>query len=534
MSTLKFHSRRASHSDHSAQMSVGLLALILLAALVPSAIAQMAAAGPVSEAQARRVFSKQSTGPSMTKPKSFFRQAQGGSTVPGQVYVCFRAEAAHAQRQAAHALARMNREERPFGLYLPDTVLAHVAPGRERHAINAYLDNPDVIYAEPVYLVETSAIPNDPGWIWLWGMSKIRAPDAWDVTTGDPNFTIGVVDSGLNFTHPDLAANVWTNRGEIPGNGIDDDNNGFVDDVRGWHFVNGNNIITDNNPVTHGTHVSGTIGAVGNNSTGVAGVNWRCKILMAACGVTGTRTLGNTAQGLAYLLTNGVKISNHSYGSASFSQTEFAMFSRAQQEGHIAVCAAGNSMSDNDATPLYPASYALDNIIAVASHDALFDLISTFSNWGATTVDIAAPGSDIVSTVRAYETGIAALDGTSMASPLVTGVIALVWSRYPNLTWQEVRARVLTGGIPVAGLVGKVSSGKRLDAVRPMGVWVQYGTSLGSGTIASPSPSIPDALPLVPSFGHLFVRAPSANFSGRLGDKPMRIESYGGAVRIGP
>jgi subtilisin family serine protease len=482
-----------------------------------------------------RVFSRQPTNAPVTRSKDFFRRPWGGPRQPQQLYVKFYPKTTVQQRQAAHRTAGASRVENGFGDVLPDTVLVTMPAGRERVAADSYLDNTNVIYAEPVYLAQTAAvIPNDPEWPLQWGMQRIRAEHAWDFAKWDTNFVVGVVDSGLFYDHLDLKNNVWTNPREIPGNNIDDDGNGRVDDTNGWNFYRNDASILDNG-TSHGTHVSGIIAAVGDNSKRVVGVNWKCKILMAACGVPGTNTMTNTLQAFSYILTSGVRVSNHSYGGTNYSQTAYDLFLAAQRMGHIAVCAAGNDSSNNDGTPVYPASYQLDNIISVAA-SSLSDELALFSNYGSNSVDLAAPGFSILSTVAAFPDGTGYKDGTSMAAPHVTGAISLIWSTYPQLTWQEVRARVLTGVTESIGLQSKVASNGRLDVARSMAVVCDPGAGGGgTGVLIDPYRNFSDSLGKVPHFGQLYIKPPIQPWSwtGRIGGHPKRIAPLNGTVRIG-
>jgi subtilisin family serine protease len=499
--------------------------LFLMMALAPLATGQQAAG------RGNRVLkSKQPPGDPVTKPKQFFRTFQKGPFAPGQVYVSFREGTTPEQMQACHGKAKMVRQEASYEGLLPGTFRVSVPPGKEREAIDAYLDDPNVVYAEPMYLPKpTETIPNDPDWP-LWGIRRIDTEHAWDVSTGDPNFKIGIVDSGLNYTHPDVAANVWTNPGEIAGNGIDDDGNGKIDDVRGWNFYLNNNDISDRG-IYHGTHVAGIIGAVGNNSTAVVGVNWNCKIVMAACG-NPQGTLSDTIGAFGYILTNGVKVSNHSYGGYDYSQTAYNMFYRAQQLGHIAVCSAGNDDNDNDSNSHYPDGYALDNIISVGAHDDI-NLIASFSNYGASSVDLLAPGVDILS--LGPGSGTHRLDGTSMAAPHVTGVIALIWSKFPSLTWQQMRARILTGVETYSQYSDWCATGGRVDATRSMAVFFQVGAGSGNGHQDDPYDDLGDALSDVPLWGQLYIKPGSSHVSTtRLDGNAKRIAPWGGVVRIAP
>ena len=460
------------------------------------------------------------------KPKAFFRKFQSARFQSGELYVKFRDGTLPAKKTAAHAGAGMIRIKHAFQV-LPGTYHITVPPGRELAAVNAYLDDPDVLYAEPIYLAEPQdTTPNDSGWP-LWGMLRINAENAWDVWRGFGDFKIGIVDSGLNYQHSDLAANVWTNPGEIPANGIDDDGNGKIDDVRGWNFADNNNDVMDVNSY-HGTHVAGTIGAVGNNGTGVVGLNWFCKLVIAKCGRANETSLFNTTQGLEYLLTNGVKVSNHSYGSTNFTQTQYNMFQRAMQMGHLAICAAGNDGVNMDVQPFYPAAFDLPNIISVGAIDRFGTLNY---NYGQTNVDLVAPGVEILSTTTGSATT-ESKNGTSMASPHVAGAVALVWSMFPQLTWQQVRTRIVTGVTP-GGYA--VATGGRLDVSRSLAVFVNPHRIFpgGVGTADDPFKSFDDGLADVPDYGQLYLQNGSLVRTARISSSsPARISPYSGAVRI--
>ncbi len=274
-------------------------------------------------------------------------------------------------------------------------------------ALEIYQDDPDVEYAEPNYYRYIAAAPNDTYFDQLWGLhntgqdvngtsgtadADMDAPEAWDITTGSSDVVIAVIDSGVDYNHPDLSANIWTNPGEIAGNGIDDDGNGYVDDVRGWDFVDDDNDPIDSND--HGTHVAGTIAAVGDDSTGVTGVSWAAKIMVLRfLDAFGSGTTANAISAIEYANAKGAHVINNSMGGAGFSQAEKDAIDASSA---LVVCAAGNEDADNDSTPSYPASYTSTNIIAVAATDQDDDLAS-FSNYGATSVDVAAPGTNIYS-----------------------------------------------------------------------------------------------------------------------------------------
>ncbi len=330
--------------------------------------------------------------------------------------------------------------------------------------------NPDVEYAEPNFILSIDAIPDDPQFTNLYGLDNnaqtggaidadIDAPEAWDIETGT-NTVVAVIDSGLDYNHVDIQGNVWSNSGEIANNGIDDDGNGYVDDVRGWDFAN-----TDNDPMddnNHGTHVAGTIAATGNNGVGVTGVNWSARVMplkfITAAGTGGT---ADAIAAIDYAVANGARIINASWGGTFFSQALFDAISAANTAGVLFVAAAGNNGVDTDVTPNYPASYDIPNIISVAATDST-DGLAAFSNFGATSVDLGAPGVVILSTIPAN--AYASFSGTSMASPHVAGVATLALSREPTLSVAELSAALLDNTDPVGSLLGRTVTGGRLNA----------------------------------------------------------------------
>lgn len=352
-----------------------------------------------------------------------------------------------------------------------------VPPGRVVEFANKFKKKDSVEYAEPNYILRVALIPNDPGFPQLWGLhntgqtggavdADIDAPEAWDIVRSSTH-VVGVIDTGIDYTHEDLAANMWTNPGEIPGNGIDDDSNGFIDDVNGWDFVN-----NDNDPFDdygHGTHVAGTIAAVGNNNTGVAGINWLGKIAaLKFLDANGYGTTDNAIKAILYANQMGFAVSNNSWGGGGFSQALYDAISAANATGYLFVAAAGNSGVNADISPMYPAAYDLPNIISVAATDHN-DLKASFSNYGATSVDLGAPGVNIYSTVPkgscylCSASGYLSLRGTSMASPHVAGTAALLWNYNPALNYLEVKNKLLNLSDPIDDLRGKTLSGGRLN-----------------------------------------------------------------------
>jgi subtilisin family serine protease len=361
-------------------------------------------------------------------------------------------------------------------------------------AIATLKNDPNILYAEPDYILQKTDVPNDPYYTTgsqLWGMygdttspSNVfgsQAAEAWALNyTGSSSVVVGVIDEGIQVTHPDLSANIWVNPREIASNGIDDDANGKIDDINGWDFFNKDATVFDgatNAAIdAHGTHVSGTIGAVGGNGIGVAGINWKVKIVSAKfLGPTG----GFTSDAILAIdyLTNlkkaGVNLVaiNNSWGGGGFSQAMQDAINRAGDQGIFFVAAAGNSNANNDLTASYPSNYACtktalnavrswDCVVAVASINSVGSR-SSFSSYGATTVDLGAPGESIISTVpnNAY----ANYSGTSMATPHVTGAIALCASVNPSITPEQIRTALMTTSVPTSSLTGRVVTNGRLD-----------------------------------------------------------------------
>jgi subtilisin family serine protease len=327
-----------------------------------------------------------------------------------------------------------------------------------------------VEFAEPIHLYRPSKSPDDPRFKDLWGLSRVDAPAAWDKTTGDRKVVVAVVDDGVALNHADIAPNLWVNPDEIEDNGQDDDGDGYVDDVHGYDFVDDDG---DPSPATsgdvrwHGTHVSGTIGAVGDNGVGVVGVNWQVSIMaLRALGPDGGRA-DALARAINYATDHGARVINASWGGGGTSQTLSKAIARAGKRGVLFAVAAGN---DGAKKPEYPANLALDNVLSVgatAPNDALAD----FSNQGAL---VAAPGVGILSTTSPgrYER----YDGTSMATPHVAGIAALLWSKHPDATLRQVRDAILASGQETAGVEhGRVSAARALATLE--------GSSGGAGSL---------------------------------------------------
>jgi subtilisin family serine protease len=285
-------------------------------------------------------------------------------------------------------------------------------------AVEILKADPDIEYAEPNYLRYAMAtIPDDTDFTRLWGLNNsgqsvngivgtadrdIDAPEAWDIATGSSTVVIAVLDSGGAYDHADLSDNIWSNTDEIPDNGVDDDGNGYVDDLRGWDFVDNDNDPSDS--YDHGTHVAGTIAAKGNNGIGVTGVCWTAKIMpLKFLDASGAGTVLGEIAAIDYAIQNGANIINASYGGSGLSQIEYDAIANANAAGIVFVAAAGNAAADIDTTPVYPAGHDLANIVSVASTNQ-DDALSSFSNYGHASVDVAAPGENIYSTQPTRQT----------------------------------------------------------------------------------------------------------------------------------
>jgi len=332
--------------------------------------------------------------------------------------------------------------------------------------------NPNVEIAEPNYLVSILRTPNDQFFDLLWGMHNIQndadidAPEAWDKLTGSNNI-VAVIDTGVDYTHEDLAANMWVNPGEVAGNGIDDDNNGYVDDIHGADFFGDN----DTDPMDdhgHGTHVAGTIAAVGDNGVGVTGVSWNTKIMaLKFLGPNGGGYVVDAVEAIEYAINNGANILNNSWSGGGYSQAMFDFISAANDAGILFVAAAGNNHTNNDVAEVYPQGYQLDNVISVAATNR-YDNLANFSNYGANSVHLGAPGVAIYSTVptnvcTACSNGYLSFNGTSMAAPHVSGAAALLLAQSPSMSAFDLKATLMSSVDPIPSLAGYTISGGRLN-----------------------------------------------------------------------
>jgi len=333
-------------------------------------------------------------------------------------------------------------------------------------------------YVEPDHQRKWSLVPTDTSFQdgTLWGLrnngqaggvagADIGVTNAWDITVGATNVIVCVLDSGVRYTHQDLASQMWRNPGEIPGNGLDDDNDGYVDNVFGINAVSGTGDPFDD--FGHGTHVAGTIGAAPNNGFGHVGVAWNSRLMAVKCGDAFGPYTSAIIEGIDFAIARGVKVINASFGGYSFNQAEFDAFLRARNAGILVVAAAGNDGINIDLFPSYPATFPLDNIICVAALDRR-DGIASFSNFGRNSVHLGAPGVEISSTYYTADNSYQQLDGTSMAAPHVAGVAALVFSLTNSMTYTEVRNRILFTAVPVSALATNTTQGGRVNAYRAL------------------------------------------------------------------
>jgi len=339
--------------------------------------------------------------------------------------------------------------------------------------------DPLVEYVEYNFTVELVSSPNDPLYPDMWNLENngqsggkpgadIGAHQAWDVNTGSPDVVVAVIDTGIDYNHPDLNPNIWINSGEIPGNGVDDDGNGYVDDVHGYDFIN-----KDGDPMDdhgHGTHVTGTIAAKGNNTLGVVGVAWQSRVMaLKFLDARGRGSIADAIDAIQYATKMGARLSNNSWSGGARSVALIDAITAADEAGVLFVAAAGNNRRNSDLFSEYPSSYNLGNIISVAATDHN-DNRAIFSNYGLKSVDLGAPGEKILSTMTARGTlccpgsdGYGELRGTSMATPHVSGAAALLFSAFPNMNHRQVKNRILETVDPVAALQGITVTGGRLN-----------------------------------------------------------------------
>ena len=395
-------------------------------------------------------------------------------SVPGEVLVRIDAGASPAEVAAIEHLADADQTDR-IAKVRSGTLWRMRSRSKNTEALTTALQkNPKVVYAEPNFIVSASATPNDPSYAQLWALkntgqstgfagSDISAEGAWDRTTGSSTIVIGVVDTGINYTHPDLAANVWSNPGGKGSTGC----------AAGTHGFNAITRTCDpKDDEGHGSHTSGTIGAAGNNGIGVTGVNWSTSIMgLKFLASNGYGTTANAIAAIDFAVQAkidgvNVRVLSNSWGSRNYSRALLDIINEAGEHDILFVASAGNSGSSTDDYPYYPAAYMTPNLISVAATDNR-DGLAAFSNYGPTTVHLGAPGVGVLSTVLG--SGYAFYDGTSMAAPHVAGVAALLLAKSPALTAAEVKSAILDNTDPTPELAGRTITGGRLNAARTLG-----------------------------------------------------------------
>lgn len=433
---------------------------------------------------------------------SFFMSAaqaiKAEKAVPGEIIVTFREhdseKGAHARvERALHSILGSNAVRSITALQM-DTSIAKVVliDSRKTMAAISQLTHSlanEVRYAEPNFIYHAEVLPgsfmagepNDARFNEQWDMkntgqidkpgtgqtgtegSDINVAPLWsEGVTGDRNLLVAVIDTGIDYTHPDLAANMFRNEKEIPENGIDDDANGVIDDVYGANFSGDAGVGNGLDDHNHGTHCAGTIGAVGNDGNGISGVNWNVSMMPAKfLTASGSGTLEGALNAIKYSTKMGAKVLSNSWGGGSYSETLHDAIKESSQAGALFIAAAGNDGTSNDVEPHYPSNYDLPNVVSVAATDNR-DVIASFSNYGKRTVHVSAPGKNILSTVKGG--GYATYSGTSMATPHVSGIAALIWGANPSWTAAEVKERLITTSKFVAGLKKKTVSKGRVNA----------------------------------------------------------------------
>jgi subtilisin family serine protease len=441
-------------------------------------------------------------GPATARPGHEDSPGRQRPAVPSELLVGFRAGVSAAEQNAL--LRRLDVvSKRRFGRIRG--TLAMAPPGALQATLEALQADPRVRYAEPNYplhAVDHGASPSDPFFHQLWGLDNfgqavsgvtgtadadVDAPEAWAFGTGSSDVVVGVIDTGIALSHPDLASNLWTNEDEVPGNGLDDDGNGYVDDWRGWDFANDDNDPSDDNG--HGTHVAGTIGARGDDGVGVAGLSWQVRLMpLKFLGANGSGTTADAVEAILYAAANGADLTNNSWSGAPYSQALLDAIAAADTADSLFVAAAGNDGLNTDSSPAYPSSYASSNVVSVAATDAK-DARPFFSNYGRRSVDLGAPGANIYSTWLGGTYRLAS--GTSMAAPHVAGTAALLKARFPGASDLGLKALLLGTVDANTALATRTATGGRLNA--------------GRATSCAAEP-------------HLWVEAPAPGFEAAVGD----------------
>ncbi|MBI4041825.1 MAG: S8 family serine peptidase [Deltaproteobacteria bacterium] len=399
-----------------------------------------------------------------------------GPYVEGEIFIRYK-DGTQEEKQELMALS-LGATLKKNDFLVPNLKLVQLYPGQPvEEAIQYFKALPDVLYVAPNYLIQLEGgmfppreIPdpdpdnsvkiNDPYFNNSYGLYAIEAPKAWkSFTWGSRNVMVAIIDSGIDYTHEDLASNMWKNPNEIEANGIDDDGNGYIDDQYGWNFLKDSADPMDDN--FHGTHVAGIVGALADNGVGSLGVS--PSVSLMACKFTnekGEGTTNHAIRAITYAVRNGAKILNNSWGGYGKSRPLMETIQMAANQGVLFVAAAGNDNADADVKPFYPASFTQENVISVAATDA-WDEKASFSNFGKKSVHLAAPGVSIFSSIpkNRYDS----FSGTSMAAPFVSGAAALIWAAKPHLTMKQVKDLLLQTVDPIESMQGRTMTGGRLN-----------------------------------------------------------------------
>ncbi len=388
----------------------------------------------------------------------------------GELLVKYRDAAGPAKTMVAGAVIRPAAAPGLRRVQLPAGMPVAEAAARYRH-------DPAVLYAEPNYIARKTVVPDDTRYTEQWALPLMQLPRAWEATTTGTDVIIAILDTGIDYGHPDLAANMWVNPGEVPDDGQDNDGNGYVDDIHGILLDGGRTSgdpMDDDTADSHGTHVAGIAAAVGNNNTGITGINWSARLMAVKVlhGPQGEGTALDIATGIRYAVDRGAAVINLSLGFIGYSQTLADAIAYADDKGVLVISAAGNDGIDLSGQTEMPATLRLPNNIAVAA-TTRYERLAGYSNYGRAVIDVAAPGGSyltangaILSTMSpiAGQGLYATAAGTSMAAPQVAGLAALVWAAFPGLDHHAVKARILNGVTALAELDDRIASGGRVDA----------------------------------------------------------------------